>query len=273
MYAGPTELSARTAMLERTPAPRGRPGGPGLYDVEGMGHTAYYQQVVKALIEKRGMPPGKAYAIARAAIRKWSARSKHPEVRGAATRAEAGEIERQGRARASHGHAISPWEITGALIELAVLDLGSPPGGPQSKNWMNEQRVAAGQAGGGQFGKGQQQQKQKQARRKQQAAKQEHRHDKAQRAVLLRKIAGIRQQIAALQAMLPKPRGATKAGAAKTPAQAAAAAKRAAAAKSKGATPRKKGTAAKKLSPATIHARIGALQATLRADLAQLRTL
>lgn len=96
------ELSARTAMLEKTPAPRGKPGGPGLYNVKGMGHTAYEQQIVKALIEKRGMAPGKAYAIARAAIRRWSRGGGHvhPEVRAAAGKAEAGELEKQARAKA-----------------------------------------------------------------------------------------------------------------------------------------------------------------------------
>jgi hypothetical protein len=110
-------LSARTAMLERTPAPRGRPGGPGLYDVKGMGHTDYLQQIVKALIEKRGMEPGKAYAIARGAIRKWmrGGGHVHPEVRAAAGRAEASELARQARA---HAHSSS----TGAL-ELAFNPL------------------------------------------------------------------------------------------------------------------------------------------------------
>ena len=97
-----TELSAQTGRLSVTPAPRGKPGGPGLYDVKGMGHTPYLQQVVKALIEKRGMSEDKAYAIARAAIRRWSAGGGHvhPEVRAAAGKAEAGELEKQARARA-----------------------------------------------------------------------------------------------------------------------------------------------------------------------------
>jgi hypothetical protein len=93
------ELSAETAGLAVTPAPRGRPGGPGLYGVKGMGHTPYLQQIVKALIEKRGMAPDKAYAIARAAIRRWMATSKHPEVKAAAGAAEAGELARQARAK------------------------------------------------------------------------------------------------------------------------------------------------------------------------------
>jgi len=103
---GLLEFSARTAMLESTPAPRGKPGGPGLYHVAGQGHTAYEQQIVKALIEKRGMDPGRAYAIARGAIRKWmrGGGHVHPEVRAAATAAEAGELARQARAKAMHGH-------------------------------------------------------------------------------------------------------------------------------------------------------------------------
>ena len=99
------ELSAKTAMLEATPAPRGKPGGPGLYDVRGMGHTDYVQQIVKALIEKRGMDPHRAYAVARGAIRRWmrGGSGVHPEVRAAAAAAEAGELARQARAKAAHG--------------------------------------------------------------------------------------------------------------------------------------------------------------------------
>lgn len=108
------ELSARTAMLARTPAPRGRPGGPGLYDVQGNEHSAYLQQIVKALIEKRGMPPGKAYAIARGAIRKWmrGGGKVHPEVIAAAGSAEAQELKAQARA---HAHAS---DFAGPVIEL-----------------------------------------------------------------------------------------------------------------------------------------------------------
>jgi hypothetical protein len=117
-------LSARTAMLERTPAPRGRPGGPGLYDVKGLGHTAYFQQVVKALIEKRGMPKDRAYKIAWGALRRWrrGGGHVHPEVRAAATGALIGEAARGAIARASHGHAVSPWEMADLLIELAADD-------------------------------------------------------------------------------------------------------------------------------------------------------
>lgn len=100
------ELSAQTARLAVTPSPRGRPGGPGLYDVKGMGHSPYLQNIVKALIRKRGMPPGRAYAIARGAIRRWSTGGGHvhPEVRAAASAAEADELAKQARAKLAHGH-------------------------------------------------------------------------------------------------------------------------------------------------------------------------
>lgn len=122
------DLSARTAMLERTPAPRGRPGGPGLYDVSGLGHSAYFQQVVKALIEKRGMTPGKAYPIAYAALRKWrrGGGHVHPEVQAAAGGALASEAAKGATARAMHGHSNGS-----GGIELAA--------------WTNELRSTHGQ--------------------------------------------------------------------------------------------------------------------------------
>jgi hypothetical protein len=139
-------LSAETERLAHTPAPRGRPGGPGLYDVRNLEHTPYLQQIVKALIEKRGLPPDKAYAIARGAIRKWSRGGGHvhPEVQAASAAAETGELAKQATARAAHGHA-GDWEGIELAIRLATLDLSNP-------NWAQQNRVPAGQAGGGQFG-------------------------------------------------------------------------------------------------------------------------
>jgi hypothetical protein len=401
-YSTPLEMSARTAMLERTPAPRGRPGGPGLYHVKGLGHTPYFQQVVKALMEKRGMPSDKAYKIAWGALRKWrrGGGHVHPEVRAAASGALAGEA---AKGALAHSHAVTGLDVADALVELACeqIDLVGPKGyvhgwikvagaksmnraeleshlanhhggnpvppgrsvgprkmtiaqlrarhdemheqgqlgtghyhegpsesavasrdrarerkenrdaytrqqrgfGPHPPNVPVEQQWATRRAkwqarhgsfandggsvleffnpyhappgaGGGQFttqqGAGQQQ---KQKQQKQRAARQDRRGDRAQRQQLTRKIAGLRSQIAALQAQLPHPRTARKAttAKAKTAAQQAAAAKRATAAKSASATPRKKGVA--KMSPATIHAKIAALRATLRADIAQLRAI
>ena len=65
------ELSAQTARLATTPRPYGRPGGPGLYNVKGNKHSDYLENIVHALMTKRGFDKGKATAIARAAIRKW----------------------------------------------------------------------------------------------------------------------------------------------------------------------------------------------------------
>lgn len=117
------ELSADTARLASTPAPRGRPGGPGLYGVKGQKHSDYMEQVVKALIEKRGMPEGKAYAIARASLRKWGARSKHPEVRAAAGAAEAEESSKHG----AHSHAVT-WDDLAGVLDLASAGGHHVPG-------------------------------------------------------------------------------------------------------------------------------------------------
>jgi hypothetical protein len=116
------DLSAKTAALEATPAPRGKPGGPGLYHVAGQEHTAYFQNLVKALIEKRGMPPAKAYAVAYGALRKWSkgGGKVSPEVSAAAAGSLAGE-----KAKA-HGHAVT-WGDLDAVIEMAtVLEFFNP---------------------------------------------------------------------------------------------------------------------------------------------------
>lgn len=274
------ELSARTAMLERTPAPRGRPGGPGLYREKGMGHTPYLQQIVKALIEKRGMPSGKAYAIARAAIRKWmrGGGHVHPEVMAAAGRAEAGELAKQARAKS---HATG-WEQISQLIELAMV---APQGGggtptrkprqgqrqrPQSSNWQGEQRVPKGQFGGGRFSKG--------------GGGGQAKGSRAQRrAALVTKIRGLKAQIAALEGKYRALTGthhgtaskrAAKAAKAQSPQQAAAAAKRATAAKSASSTPRKKtGTGKAPQTAATIHGQIVALRGQLHAAQAALRAL
>jgi hypothetical protein len=129
------EMSAETGRLASTPAPRGKPGGPGLYGVRGNMHSPYMQQIVKALIEKRGMDPGKAYAIAWEAMRKWSkgGGKVHPEVRAAAAGGLG--LEKVAEARA-HAHA-NTWDEVAGVVELAAVV-----------------RVPAGQAGGGQFGAG-----------------------------------------------------------------------------------------------------------------------
>jgi hypothetical protein len=150
------DLSAETGKLASTPAPRGKPGGPGLYDVKGLGHTDYLNQIVKALIGK-GMDPGKAYAVARGSIRKWGhgGAHVHPEVRAAATAAEAGELAKQARAKAVHGHAAS-WDDVLLVIDLAATPAPAPAVAPASgqAGGALPARVAAGSATGGQFSAG-----------------------------------------------------------------------------------------------------------------------
>ena len=68
--AAVVELSAETGRLAVTPAPYGKPGGPGLYGIKGNKHSDYVEQIVHALMRK-GMDKGKATAIARGSIRRW----------------------------------------------------------------------------------------------------------------------------------------------------------------------------------------------------------
>lgn len=129
------ELSAKTAALEVTPAPYGKPGGPGLYNVKGMKHSDYFEQIVKALMEKRGMDKGRASAIAYGALKKWSAGGGkvHPEVRAAATGALAEEKAKGAMAKAVHGHAVT-WDDHAMVIEFVaahparVISLVGPEG-------------------------------------------------------------------------------------------------------------------------------------------------
>jgi hypothetical protein len=135
-------FSADTGRLAVTPAPRGKPGGPGLYGVKGNQHSPYMQQIVKALIEKRGMDPGKAYAIAWGAMRKWAkgGGKAHPEVRAAA----AGGLGQEKAAEArAHAHSAS-WDDVAGVIALTGTAAGA----------ALDPRLAAGVAGGGQFGSG-----------------------------------------------------------------------------------------------------------------------
>lgn len=134
-------LSAQTGHLASTPAPLGRPGGPGLYGVKGNKHSDYMEQVVKALIEKRGMTREQAYRVAWGALRRWRAGGGkvHPEVKAAAGGALAEERAAAARSRAVHSHT---WEEADQAIELA------------GSSWQNQPRVPKGAFTGGQWTKG-----------------------------------------------------------------------------------------------------------------------
>lgn len=154
------EFSAKTAALERTPAPIGKPGGPGLYHVKGLGHSDYFQQVRNGLM-KRGVPEGKAHAMTWGILRRWAAGGGHvhPEVQAAAARALAGEAAAAAKA---HAHAVT-WDDIGAAIELGArgsdgaswddiaraVELAAPP-----FNAALHPRAPAGAANGGQFAAG-----------------------------------------------------------------------------------------------------------------------
>lgn len=82
------ELSVKTAMLAATPAPRGKPSGPGLYHVKGLKLPNYIEQIRDALM-KGGMTEGHATATAIVSCKKWSRGGGNvtPEVQAAATAA------------------------------------------------------------------------------------------------------------------------------------------------------------------------------------------
>lgn len=134
------ELSAQTARLAMTPNPYGKSGGPGLYGVKGNKHSDYFENIVNALMKKRGMDKGRASAIAWGALRRWSSGGGHvhPEVRAAAGGALAKEQVARDRA---HAHATS-WDDVDRLIEL----VGTAAGAAQVP------RVPPGSPSGGQFG-------------------------------------------------------------------------------------------------------------------------
>lgn len=259
--AGGILLSARTAMLERTAAPYGKPGGPGLYGKQGNKHSDYFEQIVQALMSKRGMSKEQASAIAWSRLRKWSAGGGgvHPEVRAAAARA----LGQEQAAKLSAGS----WEQAARLIELvtattaASVELaGFNPAQP---------RVPAGSAGGGQFG-GQ----------GAAAAQQGGKGSRAQRrAKLVKQAVKLRGEIAALLLQIhaashhhhSKSSTPRKKGAAATSAKAAAASK-AAAAKAKAAKTSTK-TAAKTMTLAQMKTRLAALRQQLHAVMQQIHHL
>ena len=63
-------LSAETGRLAVTPAPYGKPGGPGLYGVKSNKHSDYFEHIVQALM-RAVHDKGSASAIAWGALRRW----------------------------------------------------------------------------------------------------------------------------------------------------------------------------------------------------------
>lgn len=112
------DLSAETERLAVTPHPYGKPGGPGLYHVAGNRHSPYFENIVKALMTKRGMDKGRASAVAWGVLRKWShgGGGVHPEVAAAAGRALAGEAAASAKA---HSHAVPEGDVTAVGLASA----------------------------------------------------------------------------------------------------------------------------------------------------------
>lgn len=89
--AEPVELSAETASLAATPAPLGKPGGPGLWRHKGWKLPNYIEQVAKGIIESGEPDKSRAISIAIGKVRDWAeGKGKvSPEVRAASAKAVA----------------------------------------------------------------------------------------------------------------------------------------------------------------------------------------
>jgi hypothetical protein len=136
-------VSAQTARLAITPAPAGKPGGPGLYHVAGMELPPYFQHIRDALI-RSGHTPADAYRITWGAIRRWAhgGGKVHPEVVAAAQAALADLAAKSARA-----HVQSHANEDGAAMTLTWngvegIELGAP---------LSAERVPPGRREGGQF--------------------------------------------------------------------------------------------------------------------------
>lgn len=127
------DLSAETARLAVTPAPAGKPGGPGLYHVAGMELPPYFQHVRDALI-RSGHPPAVAYAITWGAIRRWArgGGKAHPEVVAAAQAALA---DLAAKSAIAHAHASESGDVValtwnGHAVDLSYIAPHMPAGSP-----------------------------------------------------------------------------------------------------------------------------------------------
>jgi len=97
-------LSAETPALVATPAPLGKPGGPGLYNLKGAKLPNYIENMRNALM-RGGMQEGRATATAISRCKVLALTSKHPEVKAAAAAAIAELKATAARAKAVHGHS------------------------------------------------------------------------------------------------------------------------------------------------------------------------
>jgi hypothetical protein len=112
------DLSAETGTLAVTPAPAGKPGGPGLWKVKGMELPPYFQNIRNALI-RSGHSPADAYRITWGAIRRWAAGGGkvHPEVRAAAAKALADLAAKSAVAHSQHANDGPAIDLAGMFTE------------------------------------------------------------------------------------------------------------------------------------------------------------
>lgn len=132
-------MSEKTAILESTPAPLGKPGGPGLFRMKGARLPNYIEQIAKGLMEKRGMTRSRAIQTSIGVCQRWArgGGDVHPEVRAAAAKAIAEWEARKAEARAKPNK--SDHSNDTAAVELAAWSEALHPRAPQ------------GSASGGQF--------------------------------------------------------------------------------------------------------------------------
>jgi hypothetical protein len=263
-------LSVETPRLVATPAPLGKPGGPGLYHLKGAKLPNYIENMRNALM-RGGMSEGRATATAISRCKVLAVTSKHPEVKAAAAAAIAELKATALRAKAAHGHTNSPSRV----VELFNM-FHAPPG-----------------AGGGQFttksgASG--------GAKAQPGTTPSGTRPAAQKAAILRTVAGLRKRIGAQTVTLnglkaqkaslsasvggSKASGTTVARKAKkaTTARSKTTVKQKAGAKRKATT---KTTGASKASSraatmgqiARLSTRISSLSSTIRAERGQVRTL
>jgi hypothetical protein len=146
------DLSAQTPVLSVTHHPLGKPGGPGLFRVQGLQLPAYIQNIA-AVLQRNGHSESQAIQLAIGACQRWARGGGNvsPEVRAAAAKAIA---EWSAAKATAHSHANDGTEA----VELAFDEALHP-------------RVSAGATGGGRFTAGQQQDQGKQQPKKRRRGK------------------------------------------------------------------------------------------------------
>jgi hypothetical protein len=158
-------VSKKTAALESTPAPLGKPGGPGLFKERGNRLPNYIEQVARGLLERgRVKDKSRAIQLAIGAMQRWARGGDNvsPEVRAAAAKALAQWEALKAKARAKpnksdhsntyhEGGRLKPGQLvpngTGKPERVLPVDLSQPrrPRGNQGAGqWYSEPDFSTG---------------------------------------------------------------------------------------------------------------------------------